>query len=53
VGLMLLPFIILAFHVKKVMATRYEKEYDPELKKVALSTFLVSILLLISALIFI
>jgi 1,4-dihydroxy-2-naphthoate octaprenyltransferase len=53
VGLMLLPFVILAFHVKKVMATRYEKEYDPELKKVALSTFLVSILLLISALIFI
>jgi 1,4-dihydroxy-2-naphthoate octaprenyltransferase len=52
-GLMLLPFIILALHVKTVMATRYEKEYDPELKKVALSTFLVSILLLISALIFI
>jgi 1,4-dihydroxy-2-naphthoate octaprenyltransferase len=53
IGLMLLPFIILALHVKKVMATKLEKDYDPELKKVALSTFLVSILLFISTLIFI
>ncbi len=53
VALMLIPFVVLALHVKKVMATRFEKDYDPELKKVALSTFLVSILLLISALIFI
>ncbi len=52
-AIMLLPFIVLALHMRKVMATRQEKDYDPELKKVALSTFLVSILLLISALIFI
>ena len=52
-GLMLIPFIILALHVKKVMATKHERDYDPELKKVAISTFLVSILLLISSLIFI
>lgn len=52
-AIMLLPFIVLALHIRKVMATRQEKDYDPELKKVALSTFLVSILLLISALIFI
>ncbi len=53
IGLMLVPFIFLVMHVKKVMATRSEKEYDPELKKVALSTFLMSVLLFISALIFI
>jgi 1,4-dihydroxy-2-naphthoate octaprenyltransferase len=52
-AIMLLPFIVLALHMRKVMATRQEKDYDPELKKVALSTFLVSIFLLISALIFI
>ncbi len=40
----ILPGIILLFHVRKVMATRDPKEYDPELKKVALSTFGISVL---------
>jgi len=31
-------------HVRKVMATKDPKEFDPELKKVALSTFAVAIL---------
>jgi 1,4-dihydroxy-2-naphthoate octaprenyltransferase len=52
-GLILVPFVFLVMHVKKVMATTSEKEYDPELKKVALSTFLMSLLLLISVVIFI
>lgn len=35
----LLPGIILLMHLRKVMATQNPKEFDPELKKVALSTF--------------
>lgn len=35
----LLPGILLLLHVRKVMQTVDPKEFDPELKKVALSTF--------------
>ena len=42
--LCLLPFIILAYHQRKVMVTREEKYFDPELKVVALSTFIISLL---------
>jgi 1,4-dihydroxy-2-naphthoate octaprenyltransferase len=40
----LLPCVILLIHVRKVMATTDPKAFDPELKKVALSTFAFSIL---------
>lgn len=40
----LLPGVFLIFHIRKVMATRDPKEYDPELKKVALSTFAIAVL---------
>jgi 1,4-dihydroxy-2-naphthoate octaprenyltransferase len=40
----LLPGVILLIHVRKVMATTDPKAFDPELKKVALSTFAFSIL---------
>jgi 1,4-dihydroxy-2-naphthoate octaprenyltransferase len=40
----LLPFIFLFLHLRKVMHTKDEKEYDPELKKVALSTFALCLL---------
>lgn len=40
----LIPFLLLFLHVRKVMSTKDPKEYDPELKKVALLTFAVSLL---------
>lgn len=40
----LIPFVMLLMHVRKVMSTKDPKEFDPELKKVALSTFAVAIL---------
>jgi 1,4-dihydroxy-2-naphthoate octaprenyltransferase len=40
----LLPCVILLVHVRKVMETTDPKAFDPELKKVALSTFAFSIL---------
>lgn len=40
----LIPTLVLLLHLRKVMATRDPKEYDPELKKVALSTFAISVL---------
>lgn len=40
----LIPFILLLLHVRKVLATKDPKEFDPELKKVALSTFAISVL---------
>jgi 1,4-dihydroxy-2-naphthoate octaprenyltransferase len=40
----LIPFVLLLLHVRKVMATKDPKDFDPELKKVALSTFAISIL---------
>ncbi len=46
----LLPTIILGIHLQKVMKTKSAKEFDPELKKVALSTFGISVLFFITAL---
>jgi len=42
--LALLPGVYLLFHIRKVMQTSNPKNFDPELKKVALSTFAISIL---------
>ena len=41
----MLPGAILLFHLRKVMKTTSVKNYDPELKVVALSTFLLSLTL--------
>lgn len=41
----MLPGVILLIHLRKVMKTTDPKKYDPELKKVALSTFAISVLL--------
>ncbi|SFR45644.1 1,4-dihydroxy-2-naphthoate prenyltransferase [Robiginitalea myxolifaciens] len=43
----LLPFVILAIHLLKVMRTGRPENLDPELKKVALSTFFIGLLLLL------
>ena len=40
----LLPFLMLFLHVRKVMSTRDPKDFDPELKKVALMTFAIALL---------
>ena len=40
----LLPVGFLSAHLRKVFSTQNEKEFDPELKKVALTTFGISIL---------
>lgn len=42
--LSLLPGLILIYHLRTVMRTTDPKDFDPELKKVALSTFGISIL---------
>jgi 1,4-dihydroxy-2-naphthoate octaprenyltransferase len=42
--LFLIPFCILTLHLQKVNNTQEEKDFDPELKKVALTTFLISIM---------
>jgi 1,4-dihydroxy-2-naphthoate octaprenyltransferase len=42
--LLLLPFIIFTKHLIKVWNTTIPSEFDPELKKVALSTFLVALI---------
>lgn len=44
----LLSFIPLAIHLKRVSKINDEKDFDPELKVVALSTFLFSVLFFIS-----
>lgn len=44
------PFAILFFHIKRVWLTLEPKDLDPELKKVALSTFAIAVLFLISTL---
>lgn len=44
----LLVFIFIFFHVLKVMRTKKPKDLDPELKKLALSTFILSILFYLS-----
>jgi 1,4-dihydroxy-2-naphthoate polyprenyltransferase len=41
----LLPGILLLVHLRKVMQTKFAKDFDPELKKVALTTFAISLLL--------
>ena len=38
------PCILLVLHVRKVMATKNPADFDPELKKVALCTFALSVL---------
>lgn len=48
--LCLMPTIIIGIHVQKVMKTKSAKEFDPELKKVALSTFGISVLFFIATL---
>lgn len=42
VYLSLLPTITLLIHTQKVMKTKFAKDFDPELKKVALSTFAIA-----------
>lgn len=37
------PAVILLIHLRKVMQTTHAKDFDPELKKVALTTFLISV----------
>lgn len=46
----LLPAIILGLHTRKVMKTTSAKDFDPELKKVALSTFGIAVLFFMAAL---
>ncbi len=46
----LTPFIVLFKHLRKVQLTNEPKNLDPELKKVALSTFAIAVLFLISTL---
>ncbi|MDG1146994.1 MAG: 1,4-dihydroxy-2-naphthoate octaprenyltransferase [Crocinitomicaceae bacterium] len=41
--LVLLPSILLFIHLRKVMKVKNPKEFDPELKKVALTTFALSL----------
>lgn len=41
----LMPAIVLIIHLRKVMQTKYPKDFDPELKKVALTTFAIAILM--------
>jgi 1,4-dihydroxy-2-naphthoate octaprenyltransferase len=40
-----IPFVVLLFHLRKVMGVKQAKAYDPELKVVALSVFATSLLL--------
>ena len=42
--LFLIPFCMLTLHLQKVNNTQEEKDFDPELKKVALTTFLIAIM---------
>lgn len=48
----MLAFVPLLIHLRKVVKTQNPKDLDPELKKVALSTFLLAVLFLISVNIF-
>lgn len=43
------PFVLLVVHLGKVFKTKDPKKLDPELKKVALSTFLISIIFMITS----
>ena len=40
----MLPGIILIIHLRKVMRIKHAKDFDPELKKVALSTFAIALI---------
>ncbi len=44
----LLAFIPILFHLRKVQTIKDPKSFDPELKKLALSTFLLAVLMFIS-----
>lgn len=44
----LIPCILLIIHLRKVMMTKEPKDFDPELKKVALTTFLISLVLFVT-----
>jgi 1,4-dihydroxy-2-naphthoate octaprenyltransferase len=48
----MLAFVPLLIHLRKVLRTKNPGSLDPELKKVALSTFLLAILFFISVNIF-
>ncbi len=48
----ILPFVFLLIHLKKVVQVLDPKDFDPELKKVALSTFLLSLLFSIISILF-
>ncbi len=50
--LLFIPFIPLVFHVKRVYKNKMSQKLDPELKNVALSTFLLALIYLISGLLF-
>lgn len=50
--LFLIGFIPLLLHLKRISNYQNPKEYDPELKVLALSTFLISVLLSVSMIIF-
>jgi len=43
----LLPILIVVFHLNKVAKMKHPKEFDPELKRIALATFFASLLLFI------
>ncbi len=47
-----LPLLLLLFHLKKVKAVTSDREFDPYLKTVALTTFLLSILFTISSILY-
>jgi 1,4-dihydroxy-2-naphthoate octaprenyltransferase len=46
------PFVFLLIHLKKVVQVLDPKDFDPELKKVALSTFFLSLLFAIISIVF-
>lgn len=48
----ILPFVFLLIHLKKVVQVLDPKDFDPELKKVALSTFFLSLLFAIISILF-
>jgi drug/metabolite transporter (DMT)-like permease len=50
-GVAVIPGIVLILHVRKVMRTTDPKNFDPELKKVALSTFGIAVLTVVGLLV--
>ena len=49
--IVMIAFVPMVFHLKKVVVNKDSRLLDPELKKLALSTFLLAILFFISELI--